>query len=107
MSFVKKTCDLISENSILNAAKCFFEEDVSQNSLIFQPVLKYFKPITDDMVMALKIKGLSDESIKPPTITANSLSPSLDYFNNTKFRVEFNESSLDPNRVTFAPNKII
>ena len=36
--------------------------------------------------------GLSDENIKPPATSDNSVSPSLDYFNNPIFRVEFNGS---------------
>ena len=36
----------------------------------------------------------------------NSLVPTLDYFNNPKFRVEFNGRCLKPDRVTFPPEKI-
>ena len=37
------------------------------------------------MVTAWNYKGLSDESIKSPAISYNSLNPRLDYFNNPKF----------------------
>ena len=47
------------------------------------------------------------EIIKIPTTTAYSLVPRLDYFNNPKFREEFNGSLLNADRVTFALNKII
>ena len=50
---------------------------------------KYFKK-TDcsDHFSAWESKGLSDESINPPTISDNSLAPSLKYIG-TKTRVEF------------------
>ena len=42
--------------------------------------------------MACKSKGLSNESIKPPATSDNSLNPKLSYFNYSKFRVEFSGS---------------
>ena len=50
---------------------------------------------------------MSDESIKLSTISDNSLNPRLDYFNNSKFWVEFDGSCLKSDSVSFAPNKII
>ena len=64
---------MINGYRVLNGAKGFSEEDASQNHLVFQPVLQYFKLITNDIVMIWKAKGLSDESIKPPTRAGNSL----------------------------------
>ena len=64
---------MISGYRVLNGAKCFSEEDASQNHLVFPPVIKYFKLITNDIVMIWKAKGLLDESIKPPTRAGNSL----------------------------------
>ena len=84
----------------------FSEEDWSQNYLVIQPVLKYFKPITDNVVMVWKSRGLSDETIKPLTITDNNLVPRPDYFNNPRFWVKFDGSWLKPDRVTFTPKKI-
>ena len=56
--------------------KSHFEEDVTQNYLVFQPIDKYFKVITNtDYVSWWKYKGLSAESIKPPTKSDNSLTP--------------------------------
>ena len=50
------------------------------NSLVFQPVYKYFKKIgNSDDFSAWKPKGLSDESNKPPTACNNSLDPALNY----------------------------
>ena len=61
--------------------KSHFEEDGTQNYLVFQPINKYFKVITNtDYVSSWKSKGLSAESIKPPTTSGNSLTPALNYY---------------------------
>ena len=53
-------------------------EDDTQNYLVFQPMYRYFKMITNtDYISSWKSKGLSDESIKPTTISDNSLNPAL------------------------------
>ena len=45
--------------------KSHFEEDGTQNYLVFQPLNKYFKVITNtDYVSSCKYEGLSAESIK-------------------------------------------
>ena len=54
--------------------KSHFEEDGTQNYLVFQPINKYFKVITNtDYISSWKSKGLSAESFKPPTTSDNSL----------------------------------
>ena len=47
----------------------YFDNDGSQNYLLFQPVSKTFRMPADDAetIIAWKSKGLSDKSIKPPT----------------------------------------
>ena len=56
--------------------KSHFEEVGRQNYLVFQPIKKYFKVIAStDYVSSWKSKGLSAESIKPPTTSDNSLTP--------------------------------
>ena len=58
--------------------KSHFEEDGTQNDLVFQPISKYFTLITNtDYISSRKSKGLSDGSIKPPTTSDNSLTPAL------------------------------
>ena len=72
--------------------KSHFEEDGTQNYLVFQPINKYFKVITNtDYISSWKSKGLSAESIKPPTTSDNSLAPALSYYG-TKTRVKFTGS---------------
>ena len=56
--------------------KSHFEEDGTQNYLVFQPINTYFKVITNtDYVSSWKSKGLSAESIKPPAASDNSPTP--------------------------------
>ena len=60
--------------------KSHLEEDGTQNYLVFQPIHKYFKVVTNtDYISSCKSKGLSAESIKPPTTSYNSLAPALNY----------------------------
>ena len=48
--------------------KNYFEEDGTQNYLVFQPINRYFKVIANtDYVSSWKSKGLSAKTIKPPT----------------------------------------
>ena len=92
-------------NSILNGAR-YFTQDGSQNCSIFQPFIKYFKSITNDVIMTWNSKGLSDESIKPLAISGNSLNLMLDYFNKPTFRVEFNERYFIIDSAGFSSKKI-
>ena len=74
--------------------KSHFEEDGTQNYLVFQPINKYFKVITNtDYVSSWKSKGLDAESIKPTTTSDNSLTPALNYYC-TKTRVKFTAKCL-------------
>ena len=61
---------------IVNGVK-YFIEDGSQIYLIFQPlIIKYFKAsrmTVSIMVMVWKFKDMSNESIKPPATSDNSL----------------------------------
>ena len=57
--------------------KSHFEEDGTQNYLVFQPINKYFRIGNSDYVLSWKSKGLSAESIKPPSAPNIFLSPLL------------------------------
>ena len=60
--------------------KSHFEEDGTQSYVVFQPLNKYFKLIAStDYVSSWKSKGLSAETIKPPTTSDNSLTPVVNY----------------------------
>ena len=84
-----KSKHLLAENE-LNQLKTFdssyfigkshIEEDGAENYLVFQPIIRYFKVNTvtnTDYVLSWKPKGLSAESVKPPTASNNSLAPEL------------------------------
>ena len=64
--------------------KQYFDEGIGkQNYLVSLPMRKYckFNSIVGvvDYVLSWQSKGLSNESIKPPTTSNNSLSPRLWY----------------------------
>ena len=74
--------------------KSHFEEDGTQNYLVFQPMYRYFTMITNnDYISLWKSKGLFAENIKPPTTSDNSLTPALSYYD-TKIRVKCTGSYL-------------
>ena len=74
--------------------KSHFEEDGTQNYLVFQPLSKHFQVIFNtDYISSWKSKGLSAENIKLPTTSGNSLTTALSY-NGTKTRVKFTGSCL-------------
>ena len=84
-----------------------FEEDVTQNYLVFQPINKYFKVIANpDYVSSSKSKGLSAETIKPPTTSDNSLTPAVSYCG-TKTRVKFAGSCLKQPKISYTHAKVL
>ena len=84
-----------------------FEEDVTQNYLVFQPINKYFKVIANpDYVSSSKSKGLSAETIKPPTTSDNSLTPAVSYCG-TKTRVKFTGSCLKQPKISYTHAKVL
>ena len=96
-----KTKNLLVENE-LNKLKTFdssyfigkshFEEDGTQNYLVFQPIKRHFKVIANtDYVSSWKSKGLSAEIIKPLITSDNSLTPAVSYYG-TKTIVKFTGS---------------
>ena len=81
--------------------KSHFSEDGTQNYLVFQPMIRYFKVNTitnTDYGLSWKSKGLSAKSIKPPTTSDNSLTPELNCYG-TNIRVKFNESCLQQSKI--------
>ena len=79
--------------------KSHFDEDGTQNYLVFQPMSKYSKLITNTLsILSWQSKGLSNENIDPPT---TSLSPSINYVGN-KIRIQFTASCLkQSNKLTY------
>ena len=61
--------------------KSHFEEDGTQNYLVFQLLNKYLKIITNTKYISLcQSKGLSDKTIKPPTTSDYKCNLKLSYF---------------------------
>ena len=86
--------------------KSHFEEDGTENYLIFQSINRYFKIGNSDYVLSWKSKGLSAESITPPSAPNNFLNPSLNYLG-TKIRVKFSGSCLKQDKITYTHGKIV
>ena len=88
--------------------KSHFEEDGTQNYLVFQPKHGYFKRVigvgTGNYIYFWKSKGLSDENITAPTTSDYKLNPKLSYIG-TKTRAEFRGSCLKQNKATFNHTK--
>ena len=62
--------------------------------------------INTDYVSSWKSKGLSTESIKPPTTSNNSLTPGLNYYG-TKTRVKFPGSCLKQPKISYTHEKVV
>ena len=87
--------------------KSYFEEDGTQNYSVFQPISRYFKIATNtDYVSSWKSKGLSDESVTPPTTSDNSLTPALSYYG-FKIRLKFIGSCLKQDKITYTHGKTV
>ena len=113
-----KTDHLIVQNELSKLKKCdsgyfngksHFEEDGVQNYLVFQPLNKYFKVITNantKYILSWQSKGLSDKSIKPPATSDYKLNSKVNYYG-TKTRLEFRGSCLKQDKSTFNHGKIV
>ena len=81
--------------------------DGTQNYLVFQPMFRSFKMITNtDYILSWTSKRLSAECIKPPTTSDNSLTPALNYYG-PKTTVKFTGSCLKQPKILYAHEKII
>ena len=93
---------------VILLAKSHFEEDGTQNYLVFQTMYIYFKPIAGvgngSYIYYWKSKGLPDEKINSIKTPNHSITPNLDYYG-TKTRVEFNGSCLKYGSITFNHGK--
>ena len=91
--------------------KNYFGEDATQNYLVFQPIIRYFKINTiigvTDYGLSWKSKGLSDSTIKPSNASNNSLAPILSYYYPSKIRAQFNGSFLKQDKVIFNHEKVV
>ena len=91
--------------------KQYFDEGSGkQNYLVFLPMGKYSKlnsvVNTADYVLSWQSKRISNESIKPPTTTNNSLAPELSYYG-TKTRPKFTKSCLKQSDHIYTHKKVV
>ena len=60
--------------------KSYFEEDGTQNYLVFWPIIRYFRILANTKyISSRKSKGLSDETITPYGTSDNSHTPLIDH----------------------------
>ena len=90
--------------------KSHFEEDGTQNYLVFQPIYRYFNGVSGvgsgNYVYSWKSKGFSDENITAPTTSDYKLNPELTFFG-TKTKLEFNGSCLKQDKITYYHGKVV
>ena len=87
--------------------KSHSEEDGTQDYIVFQPLNKHFKLIANtDYVSSWQSKGLSAETIKPPSMSDNSLTPGVSYYG-TKTRVKFTGSCLKQPKLSYTHGTIV
>ena len=93
-------------DSVYFRGKSNFEEDGTQNYLVFQSIYKYFKRAnnTNNYTVSWKSKGLSDENIKSPSTPNNFLNPKLSYDGN-KIGVIFSRSCLKQDKIMYYHKK--
>ena len=85
---------------------CFrsnFEDDGTQNWLVFQPIYRYFQTVSanDNNIFLWKSKILANESIKSLTTSNKMHNPFLDYLG-SKAKVKFNRDYLKQEKVIFS-----
>ena len=84
-----------------------FEENGIHNYLVFQPIYRYFKVITNTYYdSSWKSKGLSAERIKPSTTSDNTLTAALSYYG-TKTRVKLTGSYLKQSKISYTHGKVV
>ena len=107
-----KTKHFLNDNdlSYYRGKQYFDEVSGKQNYLVFLSLRKYFKlnSVVDaaDYVLSWESKGLSNESIKPPTTSDSSLDPELNYYG-TKTRVKFTRSCLKQSSHILTHKKVV
>ena len=107
-----KTKHFLNDNdlSYYCGQQYFDEGSGKQNYLVFLPRRKYFKlnsvVVVIDCVLSWRSKGISNESIKPPTTSNNSLTQELNYYD-TKTRAKFIRSCLKQSKISYIDGKVV
>ena len=95
-------------DSIYFRGNSHFEDDGTQNYVIFQTGSRYFETVSanDRNMLSWKSKGLSDESIQSPSASNKILNPSV-YCVGTKARIKFDGNCLKQEKITFNHGEIV
>ena len=98
-------------DSSYSMGKNYFDENGTQNYLVFQAIFRYFEintiNNTTNYVSSWQSKGLSTEVTKPPSTSDNSLKPILSYYLASRVRVKFSGSCLKQDKITFAHGNVV
>ena len=91
--------------------KSHFEEDGTQNYLVFQPIQRHFKRISGvgngNHIFCWKSKGLSDERINSIKTSDYGITPYLSYYDTNKVRVKFDGTCLKQDQGTLLHGGIV
>ena len=107
-----KTKYVLNDNDLIYyRGKQYFDEGSGkQNYLVFLPINKCFKlnsvANAADYILSWQSKGLSNENIKPPTASDNSLTPELNYYG-TKTKIKFTRSCLKQSSHILTHKKVV
>ena len=97
-------------NSSHFKGKGHFEEDGTQNYLVFQPIYRYFRKIiivgSGNNIYFWKSIGLSDEKFNSNIASNYKIMQELSFYG-TKTRIKFNGSCLRQDKVTYNHGKIV
>ena len=85
--------------------KSYFDDDGTQNYLIFHSILKYYM-LNSKWITKWKSKGSSNESIEVVSITDKILTPSINYYGD-KARLKFTRSVLQQKTVIYSHKKVV
>ena len=98
---------LETSESIYFRSKTHFENDDTQNYLVFQTTYRYIETVSNTSVHVLswKPEGLSEETIKSSFTSTNIHNPLLDYVN-TKTSAEFKGSCLKQDKFQFDSEEV-
>ena len=83
--------------------KSHFDEDGTQHYLVFRPILRYFT-LNSNCITEWKSKELSNESLEVVSTTGNTLTPSINYYEE-KVRLRFTGSVLWQKAVIYSHKK--
>ena len=98
--------DLKNINLDYFRGKSYFDEDATQNYLVFQSMLKYFTISSSIWVTKWKSKGLSNEGLVVISASNNSLSPSINNYRD-KVRLKFGGSILQQKTITYNHENVV